>query len=209
MSAPAKQLMAAPRKVGSRRARRARRDGFVTAVLYGRGQEPVQLQVPHEDLRRVLAHEGRGGIFQITIAGEEQPRMAVLKELQTDFNHNLIHADFQQVQMDQPVRMVIPIIFLGGEQPERKGWIVEHQISEIEISARPADLPERLYVDVSHLQPGQMLEVRDLPLPEGVTLHSDPHLVVAKCERRETPEPKTQVPAPEVPLEDRSAKTAP
>lgn len=204
-----KRLIASLRPVGSRAARRARRAGYVTAVIYGGGAEPTQVQVPALEFRRLLEKGGRGGIFYVHVGAEPRPRSVVLKELQEDhLEHRLLHADFLQVDLDQVVRLVVPVAVVGAEVLANRGQVLEHHVDHVELEGRAGLIPEVVVVDVSALEPGEHVGVAGLPLPPGVRAHADPHQVVVACPEPTRRVPAQTVPVPEIPLETGTAEPA-
>lgn len=204
------RLMARHRSPGKGPARRARRDGWVPAILYGNGAPGMTLMVPQAELRELLGNGGRGSIFDLAVEGEKRPRTVLLKELQFDnLNGRMVHADFQEVDPYHAVRLQVPIRFRGEELLTRKGYILEHQVPEVELEGRPADLPEAIWLDVSGLEPGEHIEVRGLPIPVGVRVHGDPHATVVLCLAPEQRLPEMTVPMGEAAVPLQSAEGGP
>lgn len=188
-------LTARHRQPGKGPAGRARRDGWVPAVLYGNGAPGMALMVPQVQLRHLLGNGGRGALFALMVEGEGRPRQVLLKELQVDhINARTVHVDFQAVDPDQPVRMHVPVRCRGEKLLTRRGHILEHQVPHVELEGRPSDLPEAIWVTVSAMAPGDHIEVRDLPVPAGVRAHGDPHATVVTCLAPERRLPELTVP---------------
>jgi len=103
----------------------------------------------------------------------------LIKELQRDpVQRNLLHADFYAVDLTKEIEVKVPLHLTGSAAGLMNGGIVDHQLREIEISCLPTAIPESFTLDVSALDVGDSLHVRDIVLPEGVTLVSDPDLGV-------------------------------
>lgn len=198
-------------RVGKSANRRLRQADTIPAVLYGGGRESVSIQVP----RRVLidsfkqgGHENR--IFLLKLAGTDQSRHAMVRELQLDpVTHQVIHVDFQRILMDQKVRVKVHLALTGvPEGVKTDGGILDFVTRDIEVECLPAEIPHEIEVDVSALHVGQHLEVREVTLPAGIAYIGSPDTVVAsvkhaRLEVVETPaaEAAATVAAPAQPAE--------
>ncbi len=158
---------------GKGASRRLRRTGRVPAILYGAGKEPVPLSVNHNELLRHLENEAfYSHILTIDVGGKKE--QAVLKDLQRHpAKPFILHLDLMRVSAGEKIRVNVPLHFVGEDvAPGVKigGGIVNHAITEVEISCLPKDLPEYIEVDLSRLELGESLHLSDLQLPPGVEL---------------------------------------
>jgi large subunit ribosomal protein L25 len=157
-------------------ARRLRRAGRVPAVLYG-GAAPATISLdPREILRLLHGHEGGTQLLQVTFAGTGESRMAIIRALQFDpVTEALVHVDLQEVRMDRAIQVAVPLRHVGEAVGvrETKG-ILEMLLREVQVSCLPGAIPEVLEADVSLLRIGDVLTVRDLRVPEGVRVLTDP-----------------------------------
>ena len=159
--------------LGKGASRRLRREGKVPAVLYGGGKDPVSLAMDHDDLFHHLEHEAfYSHILSINVDGRKEK--VVLKDLQRHpAKPFLLHADFLRVSEKEKIRMHVPLHFLGeDEAPGVKigGGMVTHNMTEVEVSCLPKDLPEYLEVDLSTVELEQSVHLSDIAVPEGVEL---------------------------------------
>lgn len=167
-----------PREPG--RPRRDRAAGYVPAVVYGRGRESEAVRIAEKALRDFLAAGGHHHVVTLRRPGDGQALAAVVKEIQRDpVRGRVLHVDFQAVSQDTRIRARVPVVVHGEEQVEKAGAVVQHQLHELEIECLPADLPERIDVDVRGLAPGESVHVRDLVPPKGVEILEDEDAVVA------------------------------
>ncbi|MCL6626478.1 50S ribosomal protein L25 [Alicyclobacillus shizuokensis] len=153
-----------------------RRQGQVPAIVYGRNQEPVAVAVSERlfQQRGALAKS----LVELHMGGEEKVH-AIVQQIQRDpVTRRILHIDFYRVEMDKPVTVSVPLHVTGVQEVEKRRGVVQIQTREIEIEARPVDLPEVITVDISGLQPGEHLSVGEVRLPDGVTLKSEPTEVV-------------------------------
>ena len=158
---------------GKGASRRLRRAGLVPAVLYGGGDDPVNLQLEHNDLFHHAQHEAfYSHILNLIVDGKSQ--RVVLRDMQRHpFKPSIMHIDFQRINENQAITMRAPLHFINEEQcvgVKTGGGIISHLLTELEISCLPKDLPEYIEVDVLELEVGESLHLSDLKVPEGVQI---------------------------------------
>lgn len=167
---------------GKGAARKLRAAGRIPAVLYGRGRDSLPLALDPRALERILRSAGANALLDLTIQGRSDlsDTVALVKELQRDpLRGEIIHADLYQVDLSRAVEVEVPIHLVGKPRGLEFGGILEHTLREVTLECLPRSIPDAIEVDISHLELGDVLHVRDLPLPEGVSLVSDPDLGVA------------------------------
>lgn len=166
---------------GKEAAKRLRRAGRVPAVLYG-GSAPVSITVNPKDIFRLIhGHEGGTQLVQVTFNGSSDKRMAIIRDLQLDpVSEDLVHVDLQEVAMDKPIQVTVPLRHVGDAVGvrETKG-ILEMILREVQVSCLPGQIPEALTADVSNLAIGDVFTVAQLPVPEGVRVLTDGGQAVA------------------------------
>jgi large subunit ribosomal protein L25 len=177
-------LHATPRTPeGTRAARRMRGEGKVPGVVYGLGGEPVNLTVEWRDLRAVLVTEqGLNAVIHLDIAGETTPTL--VKDMQRHpVRRNVTHVDFIRVDLDKPVDVEVSISLEGeAEAVARENGVVDQMMTALLITAKPNDIPSGLTIDITNLEIGHGLHVRDIVLPDGVTTSVDPDEVVVNAQ---------------------------
>jgi large subunit ribosomal protein L25 len=153
--------------------RRLRRNGRVSAIMYGAGKDPLPLTLPFNELVKQLEYEAFYSRV-ITVKVDGQPEKVVLKDLQRHPSTSFpLHVDLQRVSETEKLHMHIPLHFIHETicpGVKQGGGLIERQLVEIEVRCLPKDLPEFIEVDVSELQLGQVIHLSDLKLPEGVEL---------------------------------------
>jgi large subunit ribosomal protein L25 len=167
--------------LGKGASRRLRHEGKVPAVIYGGEKDPMSVTLDHDDLFHHLENEAfYSHILNIEVAGNKEK--AVLKDLQRHPAKPIImHADFMRVSETEKLKMAVPLHFINEEQAPgvKKGGIITHNITEVEIQCLPKDLPEYLEVDLSGLDIEQILHLTDIAMPAGVELvellHGEEH----------------------------------
>lgn len=166
---------------GSPESRRMRREGWIPGVLYGSGiSESVPLTVEEKELKRALGHERGNVILDLTFEGKNKVHPAILKEYQNDpVSGHLLHVDFLEVRMDQPIDSTVRVEFVGTPQGVRDGGIIDHGLRELHIRCLPTAMPGQIEVDVEALNIGDTLRVADVKPPEGVEILDDPEVHIA------------------------------
>jgi large subunit ribosomal protein L25 len=175
------------RATGSSASRRLRHGGRVPGVVYGHGMEPVAVSVGARDLRAALSAHGLNQVLTLEVAGSAH--LVLARQLQRHpVRHTLAHVDFQVVRSDEIVTAEVPVVIVGtATRVEMERGILEHPLSALSIRSMPRQIPEEITVDVSELEVGGAIRVRDLKLPKGVTTEVDPDepVVVAALPRAE------------------------
>jgi large subunit ribosomal protein L25 len=194
-------------EIGRNAVKKVRATGYVPGVLYGAKQEPLNLKVSGRELSAVLAHAASENILvelQIQDNGTGTSALAMIQEVQHHpLKRGLVHVDFHAVSATEKVTAEVPIEAIGEALGVRTyGGLLEFTLRSLEVECLPKDLPEIIQVDVSTLNVGQSLHVRDLPLPVGVEAVTDRELTVLavvepKVEAEPEPGPETPA-APEV-----------
>ncbi|MBM4039356.1 MAG: 50S ribosomal protein L25 [Planctomycetes bacterium] len=163
-------------ELGTRAVRRLRRAGVLPAVLYGHRRDTVPLSVPRKEMERVVATGTR--MVTLDIGGVQE--LALLKDIRYDsLGDELLHVDLARVAMDEKVKVRVPVVLHGLPKGVVSGGTLDHVVQDIEVTCFPRDIPDRIRVEVGHLDVGQMVYVRDLPAPAGVEFALDPETPVA------------------------------
>ncbi len=163
------------RPTGSRPAKRLRAQGKVPGVVYGLSTDPTPVTVDWRELRRVLTTEaGLNALIDLQVDGDT--RLSIVKELQRHpVHHTVDHVDFLLIRRDQVITVDVPVVLEGeADLVTREGGMVDQVLTLLSVSAKPADIPNELPVDISGMQIGDTVRIGDLRLPSGVTTDSDP-----------------------------------
>lgn len=165
---------------GSRPAGRLRRAGRLPAVVYGLGTETRCVSVPARELERALHGEsGANTLITLQIDGEEA--LALARQIQRHpTKGHLVHVDFVRIRRDVAVTAEVPLHPEGEAPGVKGGGILEQTLFSLTVEAKPADIPTALTVDVSGLELGDQIHVRDVAVPPGVTLHHEPDELVVQ-----------------------------
>jgi large subunit ribosomal protein L25 len=194
------ELSAEPRIVFGKHVRRLRRQGIIPANIYGHGPSRA-IQASARALERLLAEGGRSGVVNIAFDGRSET--ALLKSLQRDpRSGHIVHADFQAVSLQESVTSTVPVRFIGESLAvTRLDGVMTHPRNDLHITARAADLPDAIEVDVSVIRELHgAIKVADLPPSTTYRVLDPPEEVLAivlppKVEVEEVEEVEAEAPA--------------
>lgn len=145
-----------------------RRDGFIPAVLYGPGAEPVALTVSHRELSDIVTEAGAKQVM-LNLQIEDQSRTAMIKELQSHpVTQRFLHADFYEVAMDRKISVMVPVEITGKCVGVEMGGLLQVIRRELEIICLPMDIPDSIVIDVTDLDVGNSVHLSEIAVPDAV-----------------------------------------
>ena len=158
-------------KQGTGASRRLRNPGKVPGIVYGGEGEPQLIELDHNALWQAIKKEAfHSTVLDMELAGKTAK--VLLRDLQIHpFKQQILHIDFQRVSAKQKIHMKIPLHYSGEEESNAvkiDKALVNHILNELEVSCLPADLPEAINIDLSKLEKGATLTLKDIALPKGV-----------------------------------------
>lgn len=199
--------------VGKSANRRLRNTGFIPAVVYGGGKEPVSIQVPRKAFIDMSRHGvGENSIFLLQMADSDQKRHAMIRDMQVaSVSRQVLHIDFQRVMMDQALRVEVPIELTGlAYGVKNENAVLDFVTRSVEVECLPADIPQHLTLDVTPLHVDQHLEASALELPKGVKLVTEADRVLVSVRHAkheaEAAEAVAAVAEPQVAVKGKDAK---
>ncbi len=159
-------------KQGTGASRRLRNTGRTPGIVYGGKGEPQLIELDHNALWHALKKEVfHSSILEMEVNG--QSSQVLLRDVQYHpFKQLVLHIDFQRVDANTKMHKKVPLHYSGEENSpavKTDACLVNHVITELDISCLPADLPEFIAVDLSGLKKGTSLHLNDITLPKGVT----------------------------------------
>jgi large subunit ribosomal protein L25 len=166
-------------EIGSRRTRRLRSEGLIPGVLYGKGHaRPIV--VPERELRAAMTGaSGLHAILDVVIAGQTTVHPSILAEYQQDpIRGTISHIDLREVRLDQPIHATVVVQLIGEPAGVKTGGMLSLVAREVQVEALPADVPEHIEIDVTHMEVGDVLRLADVQAIDNVTLLDDPHETV-------------------------------
>ncbi len=159
-------------KQGTGASRRLRNTGRTPGIVYGGEGQPQLIELDHNALWHALKKEAfHSTILDMELGGKEGK--VLLRDVHMHPYKQLVqHIDFQRVDAKTKLHMKVPLHFTNAEESQAVKFehcVVNHVMSELDISCLPADLPEFIAVDLSGLKKGVSLHLADITLPKGVT----------------------------------------
>jgi large subunit ribosomal protein L25 len=174
------KLSARPRLQAGRNAvKQVRARGAVPAVIYGAHETPANLEVDRKAIETVLAHAASEHVLvELDIDGAS--KLSIIQEVQHHpVRGDILHIDFHAVSATETVTSEVPVESVGEPVGVKThGGLLQQQVRALEIECLPQNLPDFIKVDVSALEIGQSIHVKDLVLPQGVTTSVDPEITV-------------------------------
>lgn len=162
-------------------ARRLRAVGKVPATLYGHGIEPLTLAVDARSLAQTLSTDaGRNVLIDLEVGSESHLTLARALD-RHPLRGAILHVDFLKISRDETITVDIPIQIEGESKGVKEGGVLEHHLWQLHVECLPGNVPERIHVDVTNLVVGDIVHVRDLAPPSGVTILSDGDDIVVSC----------------------------
>jgi large subunit ribosomal protein L25 len=176
------ELRARSRTVIGKQVRQRRAQEWVPAVVYGHGIESRSIEAPERALHKALRQAGSTSLIDLYVDEADAPRVVLARDIQQNaLTGRLVHVDFYQVRLTEKVKTSPHLRFVGESSAVKTGMaVLLHSMNEIEIECLPTDLISSIEVDVSHLmEVGDSIFVRDLNVPDGITVLEDPNETVA------------------------------
>ena len=196
-------LKVEPRSILGRKVKTLRREGKLPANIFGKKIKSQPVSVDYAEFSKLFRKVGETALVDLKVETEEKSRPVLIANLtRHPVTGNYLHADFHQVDLTEKVTAAIPVRIVG-ESPavKDKGAVLLAVISEIEVKALPADLPDHFEVKIDKLSEfGDSVLIKDLKIPAGVDLLTGPEETVVtvqqpKEEIEEKPAPPPQNPA--------------
>jgi len=172
----AKTIKAEPRTAtGTKAAQRIRQTGRLPGIIYGHGIEPTPISLPAHEVEVELQHGGH--LLRLELNG--QTEQYLIKEVQYDhLGIKPIHIDLARVSLDERVTVEVPVELKGTPKGVQEGGVLDQVLMDLEVECVVTQIPEAIRVNVAHLGVGDVLHVRDITLPEGVSAAAEPDEVV-------------------------------
>jgi large subunit ribosomal protein L25 len=194
-------LKATKRTVTGKQVKALRRAGELPAVIYGRHVEPLSISLDAHSTELVFAKLTSSTLVTIDVEGQEFA--ALVREKQRNFiKGNLTHIDFLALDLTEKIRTKVRLTFVGVSSAVKDfSAVLVHRMEAIEVECLPADLPERITVDISSIKEiGNKIHVSDISFPENVTVLDDVDdiVIIASVAKEEAAEEVVAVPGAEV-----------
>ena len=185
---------------GTRKVKPLRAAGMIPGIVYGHGEPPLPITLSRHDVGVVLAHGER--LLELDVSGQVQN--VLVKEVQYDpMGQEILHVDLARVDLDERVEVTVPVVLRGTPVGAADGGVLHQVSAQATIECTVRAIPEDIRVSVAEMKIDDVLQMKDLPLPEGAVLVGDGETIVATVsvvkEEVEAPAPAEVAPAgPEV-----------
>ncbi|MFZ0390913.1 MAG: 50S ribosomal protein L25 [Calditrichia bacterium] len=157
---------------GKSATRKYRLEGWVPAEYYSSHDDNMHLLFDQKLVEQSLANAH--GLLTVQVEGSKKKHACVLKDLQVDpLRGNVIHVDLQGIRKGEKISLTVPVVLHGTAAGVKTGGILEHLVREIDIECLPKDIPEQFDIDISAMEIGDSVHVRDLQ-KENVRILADP-----------------------------------
>ncbi len=188
-------LTARPReKKGKEYAKKLRREGWIPAIMYGRGEENTLISInTHEFETFFRKSHGENVIVTLKIEGNGDKKV-IVKDIQRDPVYGkLEHVDFQIVHEGEKIVASVPIVLEGTPKGVKEGGVLEQNLKEVQVRAIPAKLPPHIEFNIENLEIGDMIKVEDIKI-DGVEVLDDPEEIICVIHhgRKEEEEPTAE-----------------
>ena len=179
MSEQSTSLLATRREpIGSRGARRLRRDGLVLGTVYGGGKDPVSFQIDARVLRNTLAHSG--AVLDLQIDGGSAEPVVLKERVRHPVSGDTMHIDLLRVDLLKPIQTQVALELIDIDESEVKtGGVLENSIREVTLEAVPTAIPDVIQHSIAGLEVGGIVTLGEVRAPEGTTIIGDPEQVIA------------------------------
>jgi large subunit ribosomal protein L25 len=176
------KLKSRPRSgAGKSYTRKVRVDGWVPAIYYGQGREPMTIEVDKKEFAAVVRGRKLTHLIDLGLSGGQEASIAVIREVQRHVIKDdlFLHVDFQHVAMDKKVTIDCPVELTGIPiGVKESGGVLGHPVKTLQIECMPTEIPEKISIEVSHLAIGDSIHVRDISVP-NVVIKASPDEVLA------------------------------
>ena len=191
-------LKATKRDVVGKQVKAMRREGKLPAVIYGRHNEPIIISLDSHTASLALGRLSSSSLVTIDVDGTEYATL--VREKQRDYIKNrLLHVDFLAVSQDETLTATVSLHFIGVSIAVKDyNAVLVHNLEELEVECLPADLPERIDVDISVLSRiGDGIRVRDIKVSDKVRILENPDTMVAVATAPKVEEEAAAIPGTE------------
>lgn len=163
---------------GTKAMRKQRALGNLPGVLYGQGQENINLLFDYTDVSK-LVHDAS---HVVELNFDDGKHIALVRGLQRDhLGDNLQHIDFIRINLDEKVKLSLPLSFVGTPRGASHGGLLEILRSDVAVLCPASNIPKYIEVEVTQLEVEDTVKFKDLNLPEGAELIPNPDGIVVKC----------------------------
>ncbi len=191
-------LTAKPRdRKGKEYAKKLRKDGWVPAIMYGKGEANATLMINAHDFETFFRKShGENVILTLKVEGNQEKKV-IVKDIQRDpIYGKLEHVDFQIIHAGEKIVANVPIVLNGTPKGVKEGGVLEHNIKEVQIRAVPSKLPPHIEFNIDSLEIGDAIKIGDIKI-EDIEVLDDPEEIICAVHHGRKEEEKPQEEATE------------
>ncbi|MCK4401990.1 50S ribosomal protein L25/general stress protein Ctc [bacterium] len=177
------QLQANARKeINKKSTKELRKQGCIPAVLYGHGIKTLNLTVEQKKFEQMIKKtHGENVLISLSIDsdGSSKQETVMIRDIQYHpVSDGLLHIDFYKILLHEKITTRINIVLTGQAAGVKEGGVLDHSMRDVEVSCLPDKMPGHFEVDVTQLEIGSSIHIRDLKIPEGVEVLADPEQAI-------------------------------
>jgi large subunit ribosomal protein L25 len=163
---------------GHKQTRKLKREEMIPAVLYGiEAKQNTLLKVNIKEISTMLEKNGENVVAELRLGNETIP--AIIKEVQRNpVNRGIMHVDFQPISLHEVIHAAVPVVIINGNRVEKNGWVINKQLTTVEVEGEADRIPQTIRLDVSSLRIGDIIKVADIEVAEELSIVTDKDNVV-------------------------------
>lgn len=170
-------------ELGKGKVKTLRRQGFIPGVVYVEGRNSQAIKMANRQLLRLIhQHRLESIVINLRLKDDKKnkARPCLIKEVQYDpVKGNIMHVDFNEISLTKVIKVNVPVVAKGEPQGVKlEGGSLEHILWEVEVECLPTDIPKEIAVDVSRLNVGDAIHIKDLSVPSNIKVLNDPEATV-------------------------------
>jgi large subunit ribosomal protein L25 len=167
------------KETGTRKVKHLRKQGWIPGIIYGHGEKSKPIMIKEEEIINVL-HSMQSEATLLNLDYEGKKLQVLMREVSRNpLTEKLLHVDFQHIHENEEVNVHVVLEFEGKPKGVEEGGILNIEHRDLIIRCLPKDIPEKIVVDVSNLEIGHSVHIKDLNIPVGVQVEEDPSSTVA------------------------------
>lgn len=156
-----------------------REDGFIPSIVYAKGKDAKTVSVNYLELLKTVRDEGRNAVITLEIEDGEAVDVMLHEHQVHPVKGDVIHADFYEIDLASEMDVLVTLNLVGEPKGAKEGGILQQPFYELDVRAKPRDIPEEIVVDVSELEIGDSISISDLPASDKYEFLDDADAAVA------------------------------
>lgn len=163
---------------GGKENKRLRKAGYLPANICSKGFDSISITIKADEFRKALGIHGRSAVYKIDLAGGKKHNVMVKDIQMMTSSGEYLNVDFQEISLKEKTKADVYFVIEGRELVEARRETINQQLDFITVIGLPNDIPKSITIDVSKLQSGDNMLIKDIELPKGITTEMDPEQLV-------------------------------